>query len=96
MFEQHDAEYSDKEQDFAEALVDTGILTITEDMNTAFDRISAHMKEVDEQGDLFDYQLQFWLDGEQVNEALIDSSVGPEAFERVRQQIIDFVKNSLH
>lgn len=94
MFDQYDAAYSPKDDDFEEAIIRSDILTIAEDAESAFAAIIKHKEDNPEE--LIEYQIQFWLGGEVIGNALIDMSVDINGLAEHKNEIIDIVRKSLH
>lgn len=72
-----------------EAISDSAILTINEDINAALDKIKEHQSQ-DPEADI-QYDIQFWNDGEVVCAAQIN-----EDMDVCREKVINHYKSYLH
>lgn len=85
----YDAAYSSEDDEFDEAVVSEGILTVTENMNDAFDLIAKKQKEEPEE--LIDFMLNFWLNGEALAHAIVRAPI-----EDSKEEVVKYVKSFLH
>ena len=90
-WEELESEFSDEAGEMAAVAGESEMLTATESMDDAFDRIKKHQKE--NEGRDIQYILSFWLDGEFFCHAAIAEDT---PVDMCREEIVNYVKSFMH
>ena len=90
-WEELESEYRDDAGEMAEVDGDSEILTATESVDIAFDKIKKHQEETE--GRDIQYLLTFWLDCEIFCHALIAENT---PVDKCREQIVTHIKSFMH
>ncbi|QJI10874.1 hypothetical protein GuL6_113 [Buttiauxella phage vB_ButM_GuL6] len=90
-WEELESEYSDDAAEMAAVDGDSEILTVSESIETALDKIKYHQEATE--GRDIQYLLSFWLDGEILCNAAIAENTSVDI---CREQIKEHVKSFLH
>lgn len=88
-FDEFDSEYSVKENDFSEAITQSGLLIVTENINDGFDAVEKHQKENPDAE--IDYCFQFWNNGEVFTNALVSIPM-----QEAREEVLSYIKSFYH
>lgn len=90
-WEEVESEYSEEAGEPAEVVGDSELLTATESIDDALDRVKKHQEET--KGRDIEYGLVFWLNGELLTTAEIAENTDVDDH---REDIKNFVKSYLH
>lgn len=90
-WEELESEFSEEAGEMAAVDGDSEILTATESLEDAFDRIKKHQEE--NTGKDIQYMLMFWIGGE----LLCYSSIAEDTpIDMCREEIVKYVKSFMH
>ena len=90
-WEELESEFSDEAGEIAVVDGDSELLTATESIDDALNRIKKHQEE--SEGRDIQYLLSFWLDGEIFCHAAIEENI---PVDMCRDKIIEHVKSFMH
>jgi len=87
-YDEYESEYSEKSGSFQEAISDSSILTVTENLTDSIKAVEKHQKE-NEDSDI-DYYFQFWNAGEQCSAVRIGGPI-QDHLEELNQHLKSFL-----
>lgn len=90
-WEEVESEFSDEAGEMAAVAGDSELLTATESVDDALDRIKKHQEE--NEGRDIAYMISFWLDGE----LFCNCSVAEDTpVDMCREEIVKYIKSFMH
>lgn len=93
-YQKYDSTYSAKSEGHEEAIVEEGMLAVTENIHTAFKKIIEHLEENPEED--IDYNVQLWLAEENILALTIGPGVSIEEILQEKELLLEEIKNLLH
>ncbi|QFR55705.1 hypothetical protein JC221_059 [Yersinia phage JC221] len=87
-YDEYDSKYSEKSGEFDEAISDSAILTVTEDLNDSFDAVEKHQN--DNKDSEIDYNFEFWRGGERFASICVVAPIR-ECIDDIKQHLQSFL-----